>query len=81
MVRTGTRLFPDSDKPTYIRGMVGCAGAMLLVFVLAVVLRIVLVFENRRRAKAFDADASGRAALLRERQDAPGQQGRFVLML
>lgn len=81
LIHLGTRLFPDSDKPTYVRGMVGCAAAMLMVFVLAVVLRVVLVFENQRRARAFDADAAGHTALLRDGEDRPERQERFVLIL
>ncbi|KAI9725228.1 MAG: hypothetical protein M1828_003409 [Chrysothrix sp. TS-e1954] len=46
----GTRLYPDSDKPYYIRGMSVCALAMLIVLVLALVLRLVLIRENRRNA-------------------------------
>ena len=61
--------------------MVGCAGAMLLVFILAVVLRIVLVFENRKRARAFDADAAVHTGLLREGKQVPARQERFVLIL
>ncbi|KAJ9669404.1 hypothetical protein H2201_000271 [Coniosporium apollinis] len=50
----GTRLYPDSDKPYYVRGMAVCAGFMLAVGLLAVVLRWVLQRENakgRRRDK------------------------------
>lgn len=77
----GTRLFPDSDKPTYVRGMVACAGAMLIVFVLTLILRASLVFENRRRARAFDNDAAVNATLLREGKETPDKRERFVLML
>ncbi len=45
----GTRLYPDADKPYFVKGMSVCAGAMAVVFVLAFVLRMVLVKENRRR--------------------------------
>ncbi|KAH9904114.1 MFS general substrate transporter [Xylariomycetidae sp. FL2044] len=44
----GTRLYPDSDKPFYERGMWVCAGAMLGVAVLAVALRAYLGWLNRR---------------------------------
>lgn len=77
----GTRLFPDKDKPLYVRGMVACSAAMLLVFFLTVVLRVVLVLENRRRARAFDADTVSRTELLREGKEAPTRDDRFVLML
>ena len=45
----GTRLFPDTDGPLYIRGMAVCAVFMGLVAVLAWVLRAVLKRENRKR--------------------------------
>ncbi|KAI9679245.1 MAG: hypothetical protein M1817_005264 [Caeruleum heppii] len=46
----GTRLYPDEDKPLYIKGMAVCAGFMMVVFALSVVLRLLLDRENRRRA-------------------------------
>lgn len=48
----GTRLYPDSDKPYYVRGMSVCAGFMLSVFFLSLVLRGILVREN---SKSLDA--------------------------
>ncbi|KFX94048.1 hypothetical protein V490_04545 [Pseudogymnoascus sp. VKM F-3557] len=44
----GTRLYPDTDAPYYTRGMAGCAGAMVLVATLAVILRLYLSRKNRR---------------------------------
>ncbi|OQO05706.1 hypothetical protein B0A48_09799 [Cryoendolithus antarcticus] len=44
----GTRLYPDSEGPFYVKGMSVCAGAMGCVAVLALALRWVLVRENRR---------------------------------
>ncbi|KAK6434362.1 hypothetical protein LTR95_009450 [Oleoguttula sp. CCFEE 5521] len=44
----GTRLYPDSDRPFYVKGMSVCAGAMGCVAVLALALRWVLMRENRR---------------------------------
>jgi hypothetical protein len=38
----GTRLYPDVDAPYYTRGMAGCAGAMVVVAALAVILRLYL---------------------------------------
>ena len=48
----GTRLYPDSDKPFYVRGMSICAGFMFLVFILAIALRAVLVRQNRKTEEA-----------------------------
>jgi hypothetical protein len=42
----GTKLYPDSDRPYYVRGMSVCAGFMALVAVLALALRIYLAREN-----------------------------------
>ena len=43
----GTRLYPESQAPYYRRGMGICAGVMLIVAGLAVVLRWLLGRENR----------------------------------
>lgn len=48
----GTRLYPDRDKPYYAPGMWACAGAMVLVAVLAVILRVYMGYLNRRLDKA-----------------------------
>ena len=42
----GTRLYPDSDKPYYVKGMAVCSLFMFLVAVLAWWLRRLLVKEN-----------------------------------
>lgn len=42
----GTRLYPDSDKPYYVRGMSVCGGFMFFVAVLAWFLRRWLMREN-----------------------------------
>ena len=54
----GTRLYPERDEPYYVRGMTVCASAMLLVFVLSMVLRLLLIRENRRRALENAGDAA-----------------------
>ena len=53
----GTRLYPESDRPWFVKGMAGCAVAMGAVFLLAITLRSVLVAENRRRERASRARA------------------------
>ena len=45
----GTRIYPDSDKPYYIRGMTTCGAFMLLVGLLATGLRLILEQENMRK--------------------------------
>lgn len=52
----GTRLYPESDGPLYLRGMGICAGFMVAVGVLAQALRFVLARENARR---IEMDAVG----------------------
>lgn len=54
----GTRLYPDSDKPYYVRGMSVCAGFMLSVFFLALVLRGILTRENSKSLDAYGLAAS-----------------------
>jgi len=44
----GTRLYPTSDGPWYVRGMLACSCFMVFVAVLAFMLRIFLQRENRR---------------------------------
>ena len=43
----GTRLYPRGDGPLYLRGLMGCTGAMLGTAVLAGVLRWYLSRRNR----------------------------------
>ena len=45
----GTRLYPDSDRPYFVRGMSICAAFMLIVGLLAFMLRTVLARANERR--------------------------------
>jgi len=49
----GTRLYPDSDAPMYVKGMSICAGAMVLVSVLAICLRVYLKRENAAKESAY----------------------------
>lgn len=50
----GTRLYPDSDKPWFVRGMLTCATFMLVVAILAFSLRLVLLRRNRVIAEKRD---------------------------
>lgn len=49
----GTRLYPDTDAPMYVRGMSTCAGAMVFVAVLALILRFNLKRINEKRELAY----------------------------
>lgn len=43
----GTRLYPTTDGPWYIRGMATCSFFMVVVAILAFVLRVILLRSNR----------------------------------
>lgn len=49
----GTNIFPDSGAPRYIKGMSICAAFMFFTTVLALCLRLLLVYENRKLDKKF----------------------------
>lgn len=53
----GTRLYPESDGPWYIRGMAVCGLFMAFVAVLAVALRVILIRANREAIR----DSAGSA--------------------
>ncbi|MCJ1312939.1 hypothetical protein MMC25_006615 [Agyrium rufum] len=55
----GTRLYPESDAPYYVRGMAVCGGFMVLVAVLAGVLRVRLRRENERLLREWRVGSSG----------------------
>ncbi|KAJ6017097.1 hypothetical protein N7451_000476 [Penicillium sp. IBT 35674x] len=44
----GTNVFPDSEAPRYVKGMSICAAFMVFTTFLALVLRCLLVWENKR---------------------------------
>ncbi|KXJ92480.1 major facilitator superfamily domain-containing protein [Microdochium bolleyi] len=58
----GTRLYPKSDGPFFEHGMRACAAAMLGVAVLALILRFVLAWQNRRNASG-EGDTADYVAL------------------
>ncbi|GKZ77531.1 hypothetical protein AnigIFM56816_011266 [Aspergillus niger] len=57
----GTNVFPASDAPRYIRGQSICAAFMFFTVILALALRTLLVWENRRLDKKYGT-AAERAA-------------------
>jgi len=77
----GTRLYPDSEGPFYVRGMTVCAMAMLLVAILAGVLRAVLVRTNAARAKSAAEDEDENALLAERPSVAVKRRPGFILML
>lgn len=63
----GTRLYPSSDGPWYIRGMAFCSLFMIIVACLALTMRLLLVRENRRSSEAIRASNS--TSSLRREED------------
>lgn len=62
----GTRLYPEIDAPWYVRGMTVCALSMIVVSCLALILRLVLQRENRRRSREYDRKRLVSEALLKK---------------
>ena len=60
----GTRLYPDSDKPYYVKGMSVCSFFMFLVALLAWWLRRLLIRENERCTKNEEAMSTGEGEAL-----------------
>ena len=77
----GTRLYPDSDKPYYVRGMSICAGFMFAVFLLSLGLRYILARENKKSQlmymKVGEEDQEG---LVSDR-GIKGDQEQFIFIL
>jgi dipeptide/tripeptide permease len=44
----GTRLYPTSERPFYVKGQSVCAGFMFLFCLLSLLLRTLLVWENKK---------------------------------
>ncbi|KNG80655.1 MFS transporter, partial [Aspergillus nomiae NRRL 13137] len=57
----GTNVFPESDGPRYIRGQSICAAFMFFTMILALALRTLLVWENRRLDKRHGTQAEREA--------------------
>jgi hypothetical protein len=49
----GTNIFPDAEGPRYFKGMWICAAFMFFTMLLALSLRTLLVWENRRLDKKY----------------------------
>jgi MFS family permease len=69
----GTRLYPEEQAPLYTRGMSACAGAMVLVAILALMLRWYLSRMNRKLRKGYGAiEEEGFTPVLKQfREKAP----------
>jgi MFS family permease len=86
----GTRLYPDGDAPYYGRGHLACAIAMVAVAILALALRALMSYRNRKLERADSgpgAVATGEATEEEEeglvgrtnRRRAPAQSFRYML--
>lgn len=53
----GTRVYPQDERPNYAKGHGICAAFMIFVAILAVILRTLLVWENKRLAEKYEDDA------------------------
>ena len=53
----GTRLYPSTEKPRYIKGMSVCAAFMFFAAILSLALRALLVWENKRLASKYEGSA------------------------
>ena len=75
----GTRLYPASDGPWYVRGMAICSVFMIAVAGLAYGLRVLLKRENERSLAAAMADSGGVGQRAEEGDiTAPEAQGLMV---
>ena len=83
----GTRLYPDSDGPYYVRGMAVCAGFMVFVFVLSLGLRFVLASKNRglgegcSETRTGDHNGNGEDIGLLDKQEGETRKRRFEFIL
>lgn len=68
----GTRVFPEEEKPRYVKGQAVCAAFMGFVTFLALCLRVLLVWENRRLDEKYGTKAE------REAQMAGGDGEKFI---
>lgn len=57
----GTRVFPENEKPRYIKGQAICAAFMGFVTFLALCLRVLLAWENRRLDEKYGTKAEREA--------------------
>lgn len=76
----GIHLYPDSDRPYYVKGMAICACSMATVAILAYALRRILGIKNRRMAvEVSKADGEDEGLVVQN----PAYQGRkqFMFML
>jgi hypothetical protein len=59
----GTRLFPKDEAPFYVKGQSVCAAFMFLFCILALALRTILVWENKKLDEKYGTLEQQRAAM------------------
>ncbi|KAF1942500.1 pantothenate transporter liz1 [Clathrospora elynae] len=62
----GTRLYPSSEKPFYVKGQSVCAGFMFLFCLLALLLRTLLVWENKKLDRKYGTVPQQKLAMQEE---------------
>ena len=75
----GTRLYPESDGPYYVKGMATCAGFMVLVCVFALILRQHLISRNVSLAIKDQVYAEEQEGLVGEFQKQSSGTFRYLL--
>ena len=76
----GTRLYPDSDKPYYVKGMAVCSVFMFIVALLAWWLRRLLVRENEKQTQLEEVLGKGEDEALVD-EEGSRTKARFVYIL
>lgn len=76
----GTRMYPINEGPFYVKGQSVCAGCMFFASFLAILLRVVLVWENRRLDRQYGTIAQQKQAMGggQEREEAAGKTAKGV---
>lgn len=67
----GTNIFGESDSPRYIKGMSICAAFTFFIGILAFVLRILLVWENKKLKDKYDSHIEDQ----RQKDQSTGRDG------
>jgi cyanate permease len=68
----GTRLYPASEGPHYVKGQSVCAGFMFLFCLLSLLLRTLLVWENKKLDRKYGTVAEQKLAMQAARGEAKG---------
>lgn len=75
----GTRLYPASEEPYYRKGMWVCAAFMLFNGFLAILLRTLLVWENKKLDRKFGPVVKRKHAEAEEGEENDGPRFRYML--